>query len=102
MISCSSSCGDDHDRDGAHGAHHPERLIAAKVRQPEVKQDEVGRRLQDTAERRHRAGGRRHRVPVLGEHADQRAANRRVVLYHQKLGHESENIPFHGGPIGFL
>jgi len=78
----------------AHRAHHAQCLVAAEIGQPEVEQDQVGRRVENVPRRRHRARRRSHRVPVLGENPDQRAADRRVVLYQQKLRHGTEGIPF--------
>ena len=63
---------------------------AAEIRQPEVEQDEVGRRLEDVPQRGHGAGRGGDRMSVLGEHPDQRGADRRVVFHKQKLCHETK------------
>jgi hypothetical protein len=73
--------GDHHDRHGAHRAHHPQCLVATKIGQPEIKQDEVGRRVENMPQRGHGAGRGGNRMTVFGEHPNQRAANRRVVFH---------------------
>src|SRR5215468_8450256 len=52
-------------------------------------------------QRGHAAGRGGNRMPVFGEHPDQRAANRRVVFHQQKLCHGIDGIPLGRAVIAY-
>ena len=81
----------DHDRDLADPAQHPQHRRAVDVGQPEVEDDDVRAVADGVLQAGQPGRGGRDGVAALGEPADERGADRRVVLDDQDLGHAADD-----------
>ena len=80
--------GDHQHRHGADRTDHAQRLVPVEVRQPEIEQDGIGRRIKNLPQRDHGGGRAGYRMTALRQGADQRAPDGGIVLYQQQLGHD--------------
>jgi hypothetical protein len=80
-------------RNRRHRPQHPENLGPVDVRQPEIEDDQVRPVGDGLGQPVHAGRGGGDRVPAVGQAADQRRPDGRVVLDQQKLSHPPNLTP---------